>query len=432
MIARVSLWGRTIGAVSQDAGERYASFQYDPAFARSGIGVSPLVMPLGEGVHRFPGLAPETFHGLPGLLADSLPDRFGNALIDAWLATQGRSPGDFTAIERLCYTGNRGMGALEFSPALGPRPARAENIEMDALVRLASEVLEKRGGLKADFSGRGREKALKDILRVGTSAGGARAKAVIAWNPETNEIRSGQVPADPGFSHWLLKFDGVTGNRDHELEDPKGFGVLEYAYHRMALAAGLHMSDCRLLEENGRRHFMTRRFDRDERGGKLHMQSLCALAHLDFNQAGAHGYEQALLTLRRLNLPMSDVEQQYRRMVFNVLARNQDDHTKNIAFLMDKQGRWSLSPAFDIGYNFNPNGAWTAMHQMSVNGKRDGFTRADLEACARAGLLSRARAATLFEEVLTAVRRWPDFAAEAGLSPVWTEEIRRHHRLELP
>jgi len=432
MIARVSLWGRTIGAVSQDAGERYASFQYDAAFARSGIGVSPLVMPLGGGVHRFPGLAPETFHGLPGLLADSLPDRFGNALIDTWLATQGRSPGDFTAIERLCYTGNRGMGALEFSPALGPRPARAENIEMDALVRLASEVLQKRGDLKADFSGRGREKALKDILRVGTSAGGARAKAVIAWNPETNEIRSGQVPTDPGFSHWLLKFDGVTGNRDHELEDPKGFGVLEFAYHRMALAAGIHMSECRLLEENGRRHFMTRRFDRDESGGKLHMQSLCALAHLDFNQAGVHGYEQALLTLRRLNLPMSAVEQQYRRMVFNVLARNQDDHTKNIAFLMDKQGRWSLSPAFDIGYNFNPNGAWTATHQMSVNGKRDGFTRADLETCARSGQLSRTRAAALYEEVLAAVRRWPDFAGEAGLSPAWTGEIRRHHRLELP
>jgi serine/threonine-protein kinase HipA len=431
MIARVALWGRTIGAVSLEPGSPYSSFQYDAAFARSGIGVSPLMMPLSDTVYRFPSLAPASFHGLPGLLADCLPDRFGNALIDAWLATQGRSAAEFSALDRLCYTGNRGMGALEFSPALGPRPSRGDAIEIDALVRLASEVLEQRGALQADFSGRGREKALKDILRVGTSAGGARAKAVVAWNPETNEIRSGQVPAARGFSHWLLKFDGVTGNRDRELEDPRGFGALEFAYHRMALAAGVTMSECRLLEENGRRHFMTRRFDRDAKGGKLHMQSLCALAHLDFNEAGAHGYEQALLAILRLNLPRSDAEQQFRRMAFNIVARNQDDHTKNIAFLMDKTGRWSLSPAFDVTYSFNPAGTWTATHQMTVNGRRDGFTRADLEACARVGQIPRARAAAILEEVLAAVRRWPEFAAEVRLPGSWTEEIRKNHRLEL-
>ncbi len=433
MIAKVQLWGRTIGALSMIEGRDHAAFQYDPAFIASGIQLSPLLMPLSERVYEFPALPRNTFHGLPGLLADSLPDKFGNSLINAWLARQGRTPSSFGVVERLCYTGTRGMGALEFAPGLGPRQRAAAEIDLSALVELASEVLARRGELRGSFAGPAREKALRDILRVGTSAGGARAKAVIAWNRETNEVRSGQVPADAGFEHWLLKFDGVAGNKDKELDDPKGYGAIEFAYHLMARAAGITMSECRLFEENGRRHFMTRRFDRvGDRGAKLHMQSLCALAHFDFNQAGAYSYEQALLTIRQLGLPAADAEEQFRRMVFNVVARNQDDHVKNIAFLMDKAGRWSLSPAFDVTYSYNPAGDWTATHQMTLNGKRDGFTRADLEACAAAGLLKRGRAGAILEEVCTAVRRWPEFAARARLSDEWTHKIAATHRLELP
>ena len=332
-LAEVQLWGRTIGAVTLEEGNEFAAFQYDPAFAQSGIQVSPITMPLSDRVYVFPELPPKTFHGLPGLLADSLPDRFGNALIDAWLATQGRTPDDFNPVERLCYTGPRGMGALEFVPSIGPKPQPAKKIEIDALVKLASEVLSHRKNLKTTFASASRKSALNDILRVGTSAGGARAKAVIAWNRETNEVRSGQIAAGKGFDYWLLKFDGVTGNKDKELEDPKGYGVIEYAYYLMAKAAGVTMSECRLLEEGGRRHFMTRRFDRLDGGEKLHMQSLCALAHFDFNNAGAYSYEQALLVIRQLNLPMEAVEEQFRRMVFNIIARNRDDHVKNIAFL---------------------------------------------------------------------------------------------------
>ncbi len=432
MIAEVRLWGRRIGAVALDEGRDVAAFQYDPKFVRSGIELSPLVMPLREGVYQFPALPRNTFHGLPGMLADSLPDRFGNALIEAWLATQGRLPESFNAVERLCYTGARGMGALEFAPPLGPKPGKVTAIEVDALVRLAEEVLTHRSALYGHFHAAGKEKVLRDILRVGTSAGGARAKAIIAWNRKTNEVRSGQIAAGEGFSYWLLKFDGVAGNKDKELEDPKGYGAVEYAYYLMARAAGVVMSECRLLEEGGRRHFMTRRFDRLKHGEKLHMQSLCALAHFDFNQAGAYGYEQALLTIRRLALPMSDVEEQFRRMVFNVVARNQDDHVKNIAFLMNKKGEWSLAPAFDVTYSYNPAGSWTARHQMTINGKPDGFTRADFEACAKVALMKRGRAATILDEVIAAVRRWSEFAEKAGVSDAWQETIRKAHRLVFP
>lgn len=430
-LAEVRLWGRTIGAVSIEDGSPFAAFQYDPAFARSGIEVSPITMPLGERVYVFSELPARTFHGLPGLLADSLPDKFGNALIDTWLATQGRAPESFNAVERLCYTGQRGMGALEFQPALGPKPQAAKHIEIEALVKLASEVLSQRKNLKTTFASARRKNALNDILRVGTSAGGARAKAVIAWNRATNEVRSGQIEAGTGFEYWLLKFDGVTGNKDKELEDPKGYGAIEYAYYLMARTAGIDMSECRLLEEGGRRHFMTRRFDRLADGGKLHMQSLCALAHFDFNQAGAYAYEQALLVIRQLNLPMAAVEEQFRRMVFNLMARNQDDHVKNIAFLMDQAGQWSLAPAFDVTYSYNPGGIWTDRHQMTLNGKRDGFTLADFRACARAAMMKRGRAETIIEEVRAAVERWREFAAEADVGKEWRKQILQNLRLDL-
>lgn len=413
-------------------GREVAAFQYDPAFARSGIELSPLGLPLTERVYEFPALARNTFHGLPGLLADSLPDKFGNVLIDAWLATQGRTAESFGAVERLCYTGTRGMGALEFAPELGPRPRKAAKIEIDKLVRLAGEVLAHRSNLQGHFHAAGKAKELREILQVGTSAGGARAKALIAWNRSTNEVRSGQIAAGAGFDYWLLKFDGVAGNKDKELEDPKGYGAIEYAYHLMAKAAGITMSECRLLEENGRRHFMTRRFDRMAGGEKLHMQSLGALAHFDFNQAGAHSYEQALLTIRQLNLPMAAVEQQFRRMVFNIIARNQDDHVKNIAFLMNKKGEWFLAPAFDVTYSFNPSGSWTATHQMTLNGKRDGFTRADFESCAKSALMKRGRSGRIIEEVGAAVGRWPEYAAEAQLTDEWRDKIRKTHRRTIP
>jgi len=315
---------------------------------------------------------------------------------------------------------------------MGPRPRRVTKIEIDALVQLASEVLTQRGALKSSFGGEARGRALNDILRVGTSAGGARAKAVIAWNRATNEVCSGQMAAGDGFEYWLLKFDGVTGNKDKELEDPKGYGAIEYAYYLMALAAGITMTECRLLEENGRRHFMTRRFDRLAGGAKLHLQSLCALAHFDFNHAGAYAYEQAFLAIHQLALPMAAVEEQFRRTVFNIVARNQDDHVKNIAFLMDQQGRWSLAPAFDMTYSYNPTGAWTATHQMSLNGKRDGFTMEDLRAGAKSALMKRGRAEAILEEVRAAVMRWPEFAAQAQVADTWRDQIQKSHRRSLP
>lgn len=428
MIAEVRLWGRTIGAVVIDGGRDYAAFEFTPEFSASGIEVSPITMPLGTRVYEFPELPRPTFHGLPGLLADSLPDRFGNALIDAWLATQGRTPDSFSSVERLCYTGTRGMGALEYAPALGPRSARAKLIDVDALVTLASDVLSRHEHIGGRLAEDVDTKALTDILTVGTSAGGARAKAVIAWNRQTNEVRSGQVAAGEGFEYWLLKFDGVTGNRDKELEDPRGYGVIEYAYALMAQSAGITMAECRLLEEHGRRHFMTKRFDRLDDGRKLHMLSLGAMAHLDYNQPGAHGYEQAFQVMRRLALPMAAFEEQFRRMVFNIVARNQDDHVKNIAFLMDKTGAWSLAPAFDVTYSYNPSGAWTSSHQMTVNGKRDGFTRADLRAVARSAGLKQGRADAILDEVAAAVGRWPEFAAAAALDEGVAERIGQAQR----
>ena len=424
-VAEVRLWGRTIGAVSLSDGDEVAVFEYDPAFVRSGIEIAPLTMPLATRVYSFPELSRTTFYGLPGLLADSLPDKFGNELINAWLAIQGRQPDSFNAAERLCYTGARGMGALEFAPAIGPRAGQANQIQIDKLVELASEVLTHRKDLWASFADDSRERALTDILRVGTSAGGARAKAVIAWNPVTNEVRSGQVAAGEGFEYWLLKFDGVEGNRDKELEDPQGYGVIEYSYYKMAKDCGIDISECRLFKENGRSHFMTRRFDRLPGGEKLHMQSLCALAHYDFNMAGAYSYEQALLVIRQLGLPMVAIEEQFRRMVFNIIARNQDDHVKNIAFLMDKSGSWSLSPAFDVTYSYNPTGAWTASHQMTLNGKRDDFVVEDFKACARVVSMKRGRAEAIINEVQRVVSRWQDYAEDAGVPTVWREQIQQ-------
>jgi serine/threonine-protein kinase HipA len=430
--AAVKLWDSTIGAVEISDTNGIATFQYDPDFVRSGIELSPLMMPLALNPYTFANLSRETFHGLPGMLADCLPDQFGNLLINNWLARQGRTADSFNAVERLCYTGARGIGALEFVPVLGPKVARAETVDVELMVKLASEILATRSGFTADRSAKFRTKALTSILQIGTSAGGARAKAVIAWNPETNEVRSGQISADDGFSCWLLKFDGVSENRDKELNDPQGFGATEYAYSCMAKAAGITMSECRLLEEGGRRHFMTRRFDRSANGDKLHMQSLGALAHFDFKVAGAHGYEQALLVCRQLDVGMAAIEEQFRRMAFNVVARNQDDHVKNIAFLMDRNGEWSLSPFYDATYSYNPAGLWTSQHQMSLAGKRDNFTIEDFRMCAKSSSMKRGRAETILSEVVAAVSQWITYAEEAGIAESWAAEIGSHHRLSFP
>jgi serine/threonine-protein kinase HipA len=429
--SEVWLWGTRIGAVALPAGERFASFEYDPDFRRSGIELSPLMMPLGGQVYRFPALALESFHGLPGLLADALPDKYGNALIDAWLATQGRNSADFNVVERLCYTGTRGMGALEFKPAQGPAPNTADKIEIEELVKLASEVLVHRSELKVIFAKAAKAEALREILRVGTSAGGARAKAIIAWNPETNEVRSGQVTAPAGFEYWLMKFDGVDNNKDRDLADPLGYSAIEYAYSVMAAKAGIAMAECRLFDEGPRRHFMTRRFDRLADGDKLHMQSLAALSHLDFNQPRANAYEQAFAAIRGLGLGQDSLAQQFRRAVFNIIARNQDDHVKNIAFLMDRNGQWQLAPAFDISWAYNPSGAWTNQHQMSLGGKRDLFTLHDLAAGGKSAGLSKRAVEQVVREVTDAVSHWRPIAEKVGVRPNFVDDIEQTLRLDI-
>lgn len=429
--ATVRLWGRDIGAVSWLDDRELAVFQYMPDFVESGIQLAPIMMPLASEPYEFPGLPGEAFKGLPGMLADSLPDKFGHALIDAWLVAQGRSAGSFNPVERLCYIGTRGMGALEFHPSLSRGAGRSRKVEIDALVRLANDVLDHRQQLAGHLQGGDDHEALEDILRVGTSAGGARAKAVLAWNEETGEFRSGQVKAGEGFAYWLLKFDGISNNRDKELADPQGFGLVEYGFHLLAVAAGIDMSECRIHREGGRAHFMTRRFDRDARGRKLHMQSLAAMRHFDFNAAGAYSYEQAVETIRRLDLPRLDVEQQFRRAVLNVLIRNQDDHVKNIAFLMNRNGEWRLSPAFDVSYAYNPDGSWTHRHQMSLNGKQDHFEMMDLVEFGAFCGLKPAKGRGIVEEIHAQVGRWMDFAGQAGVPEGMAARIDRALRREI-
>ena len=431
-VAAVRLWGARIAAVSIEESRRYATFQYDPAFVRSGIELAPVRMALRTQPHSFPGLPHDAFSGLPGLLADSLPDRWGTALINAWLASQGRAESSFDVVQRLCYVGTRGVGALEFEPAHEPSLPPDADIQVAALVRLASEVLATRERFVTELGEHPDEEAMKAILAVGSSAGGARPKAFIAYNDATGQVRSGQLLLGEGFRHWLLKFDGVSRAGDHGLTDPQGWGAIEYAYANMARVAGIEMSECRLLEENGRRHFMTRRFDRPDAGGKLHMQTVGALEHASYNEPGTYSYEQALLLIRRLGLGTPDVEQQFRRMVFNVVARNQDDHVKNIAFLMDRTGAWSLAPAYDVVWAWQPGNLWLDSHQMSINGKRDGFTVADLRAVADVGGLKRGGAESILAEVVAAVAGWSEIAEPLGIDESMVERIADSHRLRLP
>lgn len=429
-VAEVLIWGTRAGAVAWDAARGSASFEFDPGFLDSGLDLSPLRMPLdlarqGQPVFTFPGLPVNTFMGLPGLLADSLPDNFGNTIIDQWVASRGRSSEDFSPVERLCYMGNRGMGALEFRPVVNPDLDESVPVDVESLIDLAREILERRDEFKTDLE-KDPKGAILDIIRVGTSAGGNRPKAVVAMNDATREIRSGQVAAPPGFDYWILKFDGV---KDLSLGDPAGYGRIEYAYSRMARAAGISMTECRLLEEGGRAHFMTRRFDRLEGGEKLHLQSLCGMAHLDFNSPGSSSYEQAFQAMRELRLPYGDAEQQYRRMVFNVIARNQDDHTKNIAFLMDRDGKWRLSPAYDLTWSYNPRGSFTNSHQMTIAGKREGFTLEDLVSVGRK--MSIKSAGNIIGEISDVVSEWPSFARKARVPRGRIEKIANSLCLDL-
>lgn len=407
-LADVYIWGEQAGTVMWDEKVQAGSFEYTSAFAAKGLELSPITMPLRQKyVYQFPAISHDTFTGLPGLLADALPDAFGKALLDRWLSAQGRTFAN--PVERLCYQGKRSMGALEFIPAQDTYLERGTQLEIDSLVSVAREVLENRKNLHTNFTEDGKE-AIANIIRVGTSAGGQRAKAVIAYNDTTKEVRSGQIDAPSGYSHWLLKLDGVT---NAQLGDPKHFGQIEYAYYRMALLSGISMMECRLLEENGRAHFMTKRFDRLDNNKKVHMQTLCGLAHFDYKLLRAYSYEQAFQVMRQLHLPYVQAEEMYRRMVFNVVARNQDDHTKNISFLMDQSGKWCLSPAYDMSWAYNPQGAWTSKHQMSINGKWDNITREDLIAVAK--LVNIKNPLHIIEQVKEGVSHWDNLAQEYGI-----------------
>ncbi len=372
-------------------------------------------------------------------MADSLPDKFGNALIDVWLSTKGRKLGSFNPIERLCYIGERGMGALEFKPAKYKGRLSSVPIEIKDMVKLASAILTNKTKLKENLKFKDENKlsvALTNLLVVGTSAGGARAKCIIAYNEKTGDVRSGQIKTTKDYTYWLLKLDGVSNNRDKELIDPQGFGRIEYAYYLMAKDCGIEMSESRLLEENGRAHFMTKRFDRLEGGEKIHMQSLCAMGHYDFNMAGGYSYEQALEMIRtvvRLDTKVA-LEQQFRRAIFNIIGRNQDDHTKNIAFLMDRRGIWKLSPAYDMAYSYNPVGEWTSKHQMSLNGKRDEFTMEDLIEFGAKADIKKMQAIKIIKEIENVFSRWTMYAENAGVFKKHTELILNslrnnlHHR----
>lgn len=401
--ADVYLWGQKAGSVLWDENRRCANFEYTHEFVQSGLELSPLMMPLARKVYSFSDRdSYKTFLGLPGMLAEALPDAFGRVLLDNWLAAQGRQ--NANPVERLCFQGQRSMGALEFVPAKERGLDSERAIEVESLVQAAREALLNKEAFVTNLSEK--ENALLDIIRVGTSAGGQRAKAVIAYNDATGEVRSGQTTAPEGFDYWLIKLDGVTNK---ELGDPVHWGEVEYVHSLIAKETGINMTECRLYHENGRAHFMTKRFDRVN-GAKIHMQTLCGLAHYDFNMLHAYSYEQAFAVMRQLRLSYPEAEEFYRRMVFNVVARNQDDHTKNISFLMDKKGVWRLSPAYDMSWAYNPDGGWTSMHQMSINNKWDNITRDDLLRVAYEMNIKRAPA--IIDKVVESVSHWEKLAKE--------------------
>jgi serine/threonine-protein kinase HipA len=409
--ARVILWGTTIGYISFDDTIGIIVFEYDIKFLESGIEVSPIKMPLSRNVYEFPDLINTSFKGVPGLICDSLPDKFGNAVIDGWLASQGRTSESFTVLERLCYTGSRGMGALEYEPDSSGKKDSDEVVSISRMAEFASAILAKKESLiltskdSIDY---------QQLLKLGTSAGGARAKAIVAYNKTTGEFRSGQIRLGEAFEHWLIKFDGVNKNGDHNQEDEPEYTLIEYSYYLMAKKAGISMSECQLLTEGKYNHFMTKRFDR-VKGEKVHMQSLGAILHLDYNTPGLCSYERAALTAKQIGCSSFDIEQFYRRMVFNVLAVNQDDHVKNISFLMDRKGKWSLSPAYDVTFAYNPSNRWLKSHQMSINGKTTNFVKEDLLKCGKSMDLKTSKCSKIIDEVTNVVKEYDIIARSVNI-----------------
>jgi serine/threonine-protein kinase HipA len=407
-LIEVRCWGKRVGAVALDPGSGFYVFEYDRTWSDTGVQLAPTTMPVGGRLQRFvfPNLPPLTYHRLPAMIADSLPDDFGNALTTAYLANEGVRSQDITPLDRLAYLGSRSMGALEFRPGRGPRTRKSTAIHLSELVVAA------RSALAGEVTDEARTtNAIKHLIAVGTSAGGARAKAVVALNPVTNELRSGQVPADPGFEHWLLKLDGVGADLD--LGVSGHFGRIEYAYSKMAATAGIEMTECRLLEEGGRAHFMTRRFDRTTEGEKIHVQSLCALSHLDFKQIGVHDYAQLFLQIEQLDLDAEVRAEAFRRMIFNIAAANCDDHSKNFSFALPEGGEWRLSPAYDVTHAYAPRSEWTHEHLMAVNGRRTAIDREDVDIVA--DRFAVPGATRIVEQVLAAVDEWPRHAKEAGI-----------------
>lgn len=415
-VARVNLFGEQVGTVRWDAGLNTALFEYADNFIGRGIEPSPIQMPVvANRVYAFRDLGRETFKGLPGMLADSLPDTYGRALFDRWLALTGRQSGNI--VESLCFLGRRCMGALEFEPAMDAPYSKEVKIELDSLVEVAGEALAQKEEFGANLA-EDKKAAIAEILRLGTSAGGQRAKAIIAYNPATGEVRSGQIEAPDGFDYYLIKLDGVSAEAG--FRETQNFGRLEYSFSVLTKECGIEMTDCSLIEENGRAHFLTRRFDRIG-GEKIHMQTLCGIAHYDYRLPRSYSYEQAFNIMRALRLPYSQAQEMFRRVVFNVIVRNQDDHTKNISFLMDKSGRWRLSPAYDMGFNYNPQGDWTSRHQMSINGKFDDINRYDLLELARRNNIRDA--AEIIDQIADTAARWPVIAAQCGVPRVMIDAI---------
>jgi len=424
--AFVKIWGELVGAVAWDETTGIATFEYDPKFKSRGWDISPLQMPIDAGntIFQFPALrkksdpALDTFKGLPGLLADMLPDRYGNELINLWLAQQGRPLDNLNPVEMLCFIGSRGMGALEFEPTIFKESKRTFAIEMESLVDIAKKILSKKEVFVTNLQAN-EENSILEILRIGTSAGGARPKAVIAYNEKTGEVRSGQTNAPKGFNHWLIKLDGVS---DAQLGSSNGYGRVEMAYYNMAIASGINMMESRLLEENGRAHFMTKRFDRESGSTKHHIQTFCAIKHFDFNLVNSFSYEQLFQTMRELKLPYPDAEQMFRRMVFNVLARNCDDHTKNFAFRLKQDGKWELAPAYDICHAYQPKHQWVSQHALSINGKRTNITKTDMLEIGR--LIKNKKGEEVIKEVSKTVGKWKEFADDVNVEEGLREEIR--------
>ena len=418
--AEIYLWGTRIGIIHQALERPYASFEYDENFLRSGIELAPIKMPLSSVVYEFPALAGEPFWGLPGLVTDSLPDDFGNKVIEQWLVSQGRTLADFTAIDRLCYTGKRGMGALEYVPASTDIKDINESINVSEMVRFASDILSRRSSVTLNAE----EKLIySQLVQVGSSAGGARAKALIAWNEQTNEIKSGQLTLDEGFTQWLMKFDNVRGNGDHGMEDIPEYTMIEYAYYKMALDVGINMMECRLYSIDGGNHFMTKRFDRDN-GKKIHMLSLGALAHISYKEPCLCSYELAAQYMKELNISTKEIEQFYRRLVFNCLAVNQDDHVKNVSFLMDRNGRWRLAPAYDVTFSYNPDNRWLRTHQMTINGKNRNIGLEDRLAAGVNRGRSRKKCRNIVSEIDKVVSRFEEYADAVGIREKTVNDIR--------